>query len=142
MKKKYLLAVLVAVSALALVLSACSKVDYLSAGRLSTLADNGVLEPTMDDEVCVVNCEDPDDPDDPGDPEDPNDNPLGKVKICHVPPGQPEQARVMLLPQQAVRAHLEHSGESLDYLIPGDSDLMKGDPCDPYAGINQEQQLL
>ena len=62
----------------------------------------------------------------------------GFVKICHVPSGKHVNARVLLVPKQGVRAHLEHGGDSLDYLLPGDSELVKGDWCDPYAGINQE----
>ena len=61
------------------------------------------------------------------------------VKICHVPSGNHNNARVLLISPPGVRSHLDHSGDSLDYLLPGDTELVKGDWCDPYAGINQGQ---
>ena len=60
------------------------------------------------------------------------------IKICHVPPGNHMKSRVVVVPPEGVRAHLDHGGESFDYLLPGDSELRKGEWCDPYAGINQE----
>lgn len=35
-------------------------------------------------------------------------NPGGKVDICHVPPGNPENAHLISIGQAAVRAHLAH----------------------------------
>ena len=35
-----------------------------------------------------------------------------KTKICHVPPGNPQNAQTLSLPQSAVRAHIAHG----DYL--------------------------
>lgn len=31
-----------------------------------------------------------------------------KVAVCHVPPGNPAQARTLSLPEAGVRAHLDH----------------------------------
>ena len=56
------------------------------------------------------------------------------IKICHVPPGNHENAEIMLVSQQAVRAHLKHSGESLDWLIADGSGQLPGEWCDAYQG--------
>jgi len=56
------------------------------------------------------------------------------IRICHVPPGNHMNAEVMLISQQAVRAHLKHSGESLDWLIADGSGLLPGEKCDAYQG--------
>ena len=59
------------------------------------------------------------------------------VKMCHVPAGNHDKARVIIVPPPGVRAHLSHGDMSLDYLLPGDSELRQGEWCDPYAGVNQ-----
>lgn len=46
-----------------------------------------------------------DDPDDPGDPDDIPDH---KTAICHIPPGNPDNAHTIVVGNPAVPAHMAH----------------------------------
>lgn len=53
----------------------------------------------------------------------PPDHPA-KVKLCHVPPGHPENAHVIVISEKGLAAHLAHG----DCYAPDDA--MPGDPCE------------
>lgn len=42
------------------------------------------------------------------DQEDEKGAPLEKHEICHVPPGNPDKAKTLMLPEPAIAAHLKH----------------------------------
>ena len=56
------------------------------------------------------------------------------VAICHVPQNNPEAAHIKFVSQQAVRAHLQHYGNSYDWLIADGVEVVEGDSCDAYQG--------
>lgn len=52
------------------------------------------------------------------------------VHICHLPPGDPQNSKDMILPLKASLAHLEHGGPNLEKDYLGPCDQNNPDPID------------
>jgi hypothetical protein len=81
-------------------------------------------------------CEDaPSDPDEGEDENDENDEGEGeKVAICHIPPGNPDNARTIVVDPESVEDHLGHGDYEGECEVPDDP----GD--DPGEGDEQEEE--
>lgn len=75
-----------------------------------------------------------DDDSDIDDNDDGKDDDDGKVTLCHIPPGNPENARTITVDEASVKAHLRHG----DYLGPCVEDGDNGDDNDSNDDNNHD----
>lgn len=121
--------------AAALMTSACGKTNFSSTDGASTLkagdavedtaaTDDGGGEPTGEILQEVID-----------DPAKADDHKCGnkKILICHVPPGNPENAHTLCISENAVAAHIAHVASSGEMDTLGDCTEEKKKSCQSHA---------
>lgn len=60
-----------------------------------------------------------------------------KVLICHIPPGNPDNAHTICVGEPAVRAHQEHHGDPVGACGDTGGDIDAGAPVEPDAATGE-----